>query len=116
MSCGYCESRDMTISYGHIKLHRKTGIMHPREQTITATAFKAKCLSLMNDLEDGRIDALIVTRRGKPAVRVLPVAKTSRLLPVYGFMKGTIIVHENVDLALPIVEMPVDWPTDPFAS
>ncbi len=44
--------------------------MKKHEKTITATEFKAKCLRLLDDLEPA---GLIITKRGRPVARVLPV-------------------------------------------
>jgi hypothetical protein len=35
------------------------------EMTINATAFKARCLGLMDDLAHGRLKRVLVTKRGK---------------------------------------------------
>jgi hypothetical protein len=37
----------------------------PSELTINATAFKARCLGLMEDLARGRLKRVLVTKRGK---------------------------------------------------
>jgi hypothetical protein len=37
----------------------------PSELTINATAFKARCLGLMDDLSRGRLKRVSVTKRGK---------------------------------------------------
>ena len=45
-------------------------------QTINATEFKAKCLSLLNDIEQ-RGTSITVTRRGHPIAVLSPAPKTS---------------------------------------
>ena len=48
--------------------------MSAREKSIevTATEFKAKCLDLMRDLHDRKYNAIRITKRGKPYVKVIP--------------------------------------------
>lgn len=40
-------------------------------ESITATQFKARCLALLDDVADG--EEIVVTKRGKPVARVVPV-------------------------------------------
>jgi antitoxin (DNA-binding transcriptional repressor) of toxin-antitoxin stability system len=42
----------------------------PSELTISATAFKAQCLALMDDVQRGRLKRVIVTKRGKPVAEL----------------------------------------------
>jgi prevent-host-death family protein len=43
-----------------------------RERTINASTFKARCLALLDDVAQTGED-IVVTKRGKPVVRVTPV-------------------------------------------
>ena len=63
-----------------------------KEKTISATEFKAKCLSLLEHLEPGGI---IVTKRGHAIARVLPlnVSATAKLI---GSMKGKIKIKGDL--------------------
>ena len=63
---------------------------HP-ERTITATEFKAKCLRLLENL-DSR--GLIVTKRGRPVARVLPVSLPAA--DVVGSMRDKIRVKGDL--------------------
>lgn len=40
-------------------------------ESITATQFKARCLALLDDVAEG--GEIVVTKRGKPVARVVPV-------------------------------------------
>lgn len=42
-------------------------------ESITATQFKARCLALLDDVADG--EEIVVTKRGKPVARVVPVGE-----------------------------------------
>ena len=54
----------------------------PSELTINATAFKARCLGLMDDLARGRIKKVTVTKRGKP-LSVMMAADVAQEKPVF---------------------------------
>ena len=50
-----------------------------------ASVFKARCLSVMNDVQ-ATGEPVIVTKRGKPVVKVVPVE--SEKDDIFGFMAG----------------------------
>ena len=64
-----------------------------REKTIAAGAFKAQCLKLMDRVARER-QPLVVTKRGRPVVRVVPTDAKPR--PLYGYMAGTGRIVGNV--------------------
>jgi prevent-host-death family protein len=45
--------------------------MNRKEKTLSATEFKAKCLHILDHLQPG---GLILTKRGQPVARVLPIS------------------------------------------
>jgi prevent-host-death family protein len=63
-----------------------------RGKTMTATEFKAKCLSVLEHLDRG---GLIVTKRGRPLARVLPMdtVENERMI---GSMKGKIKIKGDL--------------------
>ena len=63
---------------------------HPR--TITVTEFKAKCLQLLDNLDS---QGLIVTKRGRPVARVLPVSLPANA-DVVGSMRDKIRVKGDL--------------------
>ena len=72
---------------------------------IAAGEFKAKCLKLMDEInETGR--PLVVTKRGMPMVRILPVREgkvRGAKDPIFGRMKGIVeIVGDPDDLVQPV--------------
>jgi prevent-host-death family protein len=83
-----------------------------RARTVNSSTFKAQCLALIKDVNAGRIDEIIVTRRGRPAVRVTAVERGGTQA-AYGFMKGSVRIAPGVDLMAPVVEMPEAWPPAP---
>jgi prevent-host-death family protein len=49
-----------------------------------ATEFKAKCLGVLDEVEKDKAE-IIITRRGKPIARLVPIPEE----PLFGRMKGT---------------------------
>jgi len=62
-------------------------------RTIAATAFKAKCSEVIDSVARGR-GPVLITRRGRPIARVVPVAATGR--PAFGCLKGEITIHGDI--------------------
>ncbi len=58
----------------------------PKPRTIDTTEFKAKCLVLLDEVREKHSE-LIITRRGKPVARLVPVRKTVSRSP-RGLWKG----------------------------
>ena len=60
-------------------------------RTIPAGEFKAKCLAIMDEVQ-ARGETIVITKRGKPVVRVTPLEGASSAIParrsVFGFMRG----------------------------
>ena len=57
------------------------------QRTIPAGEFKAKCLALLDEVAAGG-EELIVTKRGKPVARVVPLATAER---PWESLKGSIL-------------------------
>jgi prevent-host-death family protein len=63
-----------------------TIVRRPMTKTIGAGAFKAKCLSVMDDVHNGHGE-IVVTKRGKPFVKIVPV-QPNKPESIFGFLKG----------------------------
>ena len=73
--------------------------------TMTATEFKAKCLEILDKLKAGEIEALTITKRGEPvAVLRAPESREDAVRNINGFMRGSVIGPEDVDLTSPILD------------
>lgn len=72
----------MSISYDHGNM---TMVMNT--QTIPAGEFKAKCLRLLDEVQQ-RQKEIIVTKRGKPVARLVPV-KPALTRDPFGGLEGT---------------------------
>ena len=72
-------------------------------KTMAAGAFKAKCLAVMDAVHNKR-EAVIITKRGKPVVKLVPVNTDTE--DIYDFFRGKgKIVGDVVSPAL----SPEDW-------
>jgi prevent-host-death family protein len=59
-----------------------------------ASAFKARCLSVMNDVQ-ATGEPVIVTKRGKPVVKVVPAELEKNDL--FGFMAGKFKIVGDIE-------------------
>jgi len=78
-------------------------------KTMGAGAFKAKCLSIIDDIHANRGE-LIITKRGKPMAKLVPIA-LEKPDSIFGFLKGKVKVVG--DIVSPIVE-PWEWDENIF--
>ena len=60
-----------------------------------ASAFKARCLSVMDDVQ-ATGEPVIVTKRGKPVVKVVPMKPEND--DIFGFMAGKARSSETSNL------------------
>ena len=54
-------------------------------KTISAGQFKAKCLALMDEVQTKR-ESVLLTKRGKPVAKLVPV--NGHRDPIFGFFAG----------------------------
>jgi len=73
---------------------------HVREVAISE--FKAKCLSLLQEVNKTKIP-LRVTKRGKPIAEVIPVVPEPRERDWLGFMAGTAEI--TGDIVSPVIDL-----------
>ena len=71
-----------------------------KTKTMAAGEFKAKCLKLMDEVNAKR-EIVVITKRGKPIAKLVPVEETTD--PIFGFMKGKIKI--NGDIVGPILTL-----------
>jgi prevent-host-death family protein len=63
-------------------------------KSISAGVFKAKCLSLMDEVKNKR-QPLVITKHGKPVAKLVPVEETEAD-PIFGFMAGKATITGDV--------------------
>lgn len=62
-------------------------------RTMNATDFKATCLRVLDTVAETR-QGVVVTKRGKPVARVVPMV--NRPDDIVGAMRGTIKIHGDI--------------------
>lgn len=72
-----------------------------RKREIAAGEFKAKCLQLMDEVNETGVE-LIITKRGKPVARLLPAEKPH--ISPFGWMKGTFEITGDI-----VTSDPSEW-------
>jgi prevent-host-death family protein len=76
-------------------------------ESISATEFKAKCLDILDRVSRRELERVTVTKRGKVvAVVTPPETEASRVRQIHGFMRGSVVTHEDIDLTKPILDEP----------
>jgi prevent-host-death family protein len=60
---------------------------------IPAGEFKAKCLKLLDEVQQQRRQ-IVITKRGKPVARLAPL--TEELPDIFGRMKGTVEILGDI--------------------
>jgi len=56
-----------------------------KTKTIPAGEFKVRCLAIMDEVASKR-EAIIITKRGKPVAKLVPVSQEKD--EIFGFLKG----------------------------
>ncbi len=74
------------------------------KQQIAVGVFKAKCLSLLDEVQQKRKE-IIITKRGKPVARLVPVE--TKPPEVFGRMEGTIEILGDI-----VGPLDVKWEAD----
>lgn len=64
-----------------------------KPKTIPAGQFKARCLAIMDEVQAKR-QAVVITKRGKPVARLVPIEKEKD--DIFGFFKGKIKVTGDI--------------------
>jgi prevent-host-death family protein len=66
-------------------------------RTIPAGEFKAKCLAIMDEVQS-RGESIVITKRGKPIVRVTPLesASAAEPRPIFGAMRGMAVIAGDI--------------------
>jgi prevent-host-death family protein len=76
-------------------------------ETISATEFKAKCLDILDRIRSRELERVVITKRGQVvAVLTPPEDEAARVRQLHGFMRGTVIIPDDVDLTAPILDEP----------
>jgi antitoxin (DNA-binding transcriptional repressor) of toxin-antitoxin stability system len=66
------------------------------EISIGVTAFKARCLALIDDVAQGKIRRVLLMKHNRPMAAIVPVEREPAEL--WGAMRGTVTVPPGTDL------------------
>lgn len=72
---------------------------------INAAEFKAKCLKLIDEVAATH-EPLIITKRGKPVARIVPIEEETPPPSLFGYMKGTSKIVGDI----------INMPHEPWAA
>jgi prevent-host-death family protein len=64
-----------------------------KTKTIAAGSFKARCLAIMDEVAAKR-EAVIITKRGKPVAKLVPVELEKD--DIFGFFKGKVEITGDI--------------------
>ena len=79
--------------------------MRRKTRQIAAASFKANCLRLMDEVAQQRTP-LVITKRGKPIAKLVPI--DDKPIDLFGYMAGTIKIRG--DIISPIDDL--EWTAD----
>jgi len=71
-----------------------------KKTEIGVTAFKSKCLGLIDDVAKGKKDRIVLLKHNRPVAAVVPIKekKSTKRFELWGAMRGTFTVAPGVDL------------------
>jgi prevent-host-death family protein len=85
--------------------------MEKKVRSITASAFKTRCLALIDQVARSGVP-LVITKRGTPIAQLSPVPRVARQRgSAFGFHRGMVKPVGDDDLNEPVVD-PADWTAD----
>jgi prevent-host-death family protein len=76
-----------------------------KTKTIPAGDFKARCLAIMDEVQAKR-QAVVITKRGKPVAKLVPVETEKD--DIFGFFKGRGKIEIKGDIVSPAFT-PEEW-------
>ena len=74
-------------------------------KTIPAGTFKARCLAIMDEVAAKR-ESVVITKRGKPVAKLVPMEKEKD--DIFGFFNGKGTIEIKGDIVSPILS-PEEW-------
>ncbi len=64
-----------------------------KTKAMTAGAFRARCLAVLDEVEAKRI-TVVITKRGLPVAKLVPIA--TKPDSIFGFMKGKVKIKGDI--------------------
>ncbi len=69
------------------------------EKTIGVTAFKTRCLALIDDVARGKIGRIILMKHNRPIAMIAPIEHAP--VELWGAMRGSVRIATDTDLTRP---------------
>jgi antitoxin (DNA-binding transcriptional repressor) of toxin-antitoxin stability system len=70
-----------------------------KKTSIGVTAFKSKCLGLIDKVANGKMDSIVLLKHERPVAKIVPVDDDAReSFDLWGAMRGTVTISPGVDL------------------
>ena len=70
-----------------------------KETAIGVTAFKGKCLGLIDQVAEGKTDRIVLLKRNRPVAAIIPIHnETDEHTDLWGAMRGTVVIAPGVDI------------------
>jgi len=66
------------------------------EKSIGVTAFKSRCLALIDEVAEGKTRRVVLVKRNRPVAAIVPLGEEQPEL--WGSMRGTVKVAPGTDL------------------
>ena len=74
-------------------------------RSISAAEFKATCLDILKQLDEHKLQRVVITRRGRPvAVLTPPESHADAVAALHGFMQGSVTMTDGIDLTAPVFD------------
>ncbi|HEY4900228.1 MAG TPA: type II toxin-antitoxin system prevent-host-death family antitoxin [Terriglobales bacterium] len=90
------------------KPKRKVAKLAPGQWQMAAGEFKARCLGVLDQVQDTG-QHVVITKRGKPVAKVVPITEGKKKDNFFGRLRGVMrIVGDPDDLVKPTVPLE-DW-------
>lgn len=67
-----------------------------KQVTVGVTAFKSRCLALIDDVARGKTGRVLLTRRNRPVAAIVPISGPPAEL--WGALRGSVKVLPGTDL------------------
>ena len=80
---------------------------------MTATAFKANCLKIMDEVQASR-EPVVITKRGKPVVKIVRAEPYPD--DIFGFMSGKVEIVGDIESPIEDWNTPKRYPRRPGIS
>lgn len=66
------------------------------EKSIGVTAFKARCLGLIDEVAEGKISRVVLVKHNRPIAAIVPLRQEA--VELWGAMRGTVKLAPGTDL------------------